>query len=292
MKLKKFISLISVCTLLFHSTAFGADYSTLSEKTAALSASLENGSDSKQIAGEAVILMVENDILNSLTDKGAAVQSFSLKEAADIALKTGDKKSVEDFISKLKQAEVVLSGAVAPTVFSDVSSGNWYYDAVIYSVSNGIFKGMSDTQFAPNMEITRGMFLTLMERMYKKTNVKYKQGYKDIPEDAYYAEAVNWAKANGVLDFITEENFYPDKPITREELVTVLRGCIKLSGKSVDGLTQMKTFTDSSSISDWAKSSVEWAMAEKMVSGFEDGSFRPHSTATRAQVAQIFYNQR
>lgn len=292
MKLKNFISLISVCTFLFHSTAFGTDYTALSEKTAALSASLENGIDSKQIAGEAAILIVENDILNSLTDKGAAVQSFSLKEAADIALKTGDKKSVEDFISKLKQAEAVLSGAVAPTVFSDVSSGNWYYDAVMYSVSNGIFKGMSDTQFAPNMEITRGMFLTLMGRIYKKTNVKYKQGYKDIPEGAYYAEAVNWAKANGVLDFIIEENFYPDKPITREELVTVLRGCVKLSGKNVDGLTQMKSFADSSSISDWAKSSVEWAMAEKIVSGFEDGSFRPHSTATRAQVAQIFYNQK
>ena len=122
--------------------------------------------------------------------------------------------------------------------------------------------------------------------------MKYSPKYPDVSDDAYCAEAVNWAKANGVLDFITEENFYPDKPITREELVTVLRGCMKLAGKDVEYMSQMKSFTDAKSISDWAKSSVEWAMAKKIVSGFEDGSFRPQVTATRAQVAQIFYNQK
>jgi len=195
-------------------------------------------------------------------------------------------------LKQLQQASDVISGEAAPVSFSDVSEKSWYYNAVIYSVSNGIFKGMSETQFAPNMEITRGMFLTLMGRMYKKNTVKYSKKYLDVPDNAYYADAVNWAKANGVLDFIEGEKFYPDRPITREELVTVLRGCKRLSGENVEYLTLMKSFTDSSKISDWAKSSVEWAMAKNVVSGFEDGSFRPQATATRAQVAQIFYNQK
>ena len=65
-----------------------------------------------------------------------------------------------------------------------------------------------------------------------------------------------------------------------------------VAGENLDYMVQMKSFTDARSISEWAKDSVSWAMAKKVVSGFEDGSFRPQATATRAQVAQIFYNQR
>ena len=278
--------------LLFQTIAPAADYTALREKADALSVSLSSGEDAKKIIGESAILIVDYDILNTLTKMGAVMQAASLKTAADTALKTADKASAENLIANLNQAEAVLSGAAAPTVFTDVNSGNWYYDAVIYAVSNGIFKGMSDTLFAPDTEITRGMFLTLMGRMYKKDTVKYSRGYGDIPDDAYYAEAVNWAKAKGILDFITEDNFYPDKPITREELVTVLRGCMAESGLDVDYMAQMKSFADTKSVSEWAKDSVSWAMAKKAVSGFEDGSFRPQATATRAQVAQIFYNQR
>ena len=292
MKLKRILSLVCICTLLFANVTFAADYAALQGKTAELSRSLAAGENVKKIVGNAVILIAENDVLNALASKGAVSQVFELKQASDNALNTADKKTAENLLAKLNQAVDVLCGVASPVLFTDVNSGDWYFNAVTYSVMNGIFKGMSDTQFAPNMEITRGMFLTLMGRLYKKDAVKYSSRYPDVADDAYYAEAVNWAKAKGVLDFITEEKFYPDKPITREELVTVLRGCVKLSGENVDSLSVMKSFTDSSKISDWAKSSVEWAMTKKIVSGFEDGSFRPQTTATRAQVAQIFYNQK
>lgn len=292
MKLKRILSLICVCALLFGNVVFADNYTSLQEKIAQLSHSLANGSDAKNVSVEAIFLISEYEMLKLLSDKGAALQAVSLKEAADTALKNSDTASASALLKQLQQASDVISGEAAPVSFSDVSEKSWYYNAVLYSVSNGIFKGMSETQFAPNMEITRGMFLTLMGRMYKKNTVKYSKKYIDIPDNAYYADAVNWAKANGVLDFIEGEKFYPDRPITREELVTVLRGCKRLSGENVEYLTLMKSFTDSSKISDWAKSSVEWAMAKNVVSGFEDGSFRPQATATRAQVAQIFYNQK
>ena len=292
MKLKRILSLVCIGTLLLTNISFAANNATLGEKTAQLSASLSAGGNATHIIGEVTMLIAENDVFNILTQKGAVIQTASLKKAADDALKSPDTGSASALLTQLRLASDVISGAVAPASFADVSAGSWYYDAVIYSVSNGIFKGMSETQFAPDMEITRGMFLTLMGRMYKSDSVKYAKGYSDVEDGAYYADAVNWAKKKGILSFIEGDMFYPNKPITREELVTVLRGSMAAYGKDTDYMVQMKSFTDAKSISSWAKDSVSWAMAKKVVTGFEDGSFRPQATATRAQVAQIFYNQR
>ncbi len=292
MKFKRILSLICICVFLCPNVIFSADLAALNERTQQLSASLSAGENAKQIIGEAAMLIAEYDVLNSLSQKGAAVQSVSLKEAVDAALKSPDTDLASALLTHLQQAADVISGKVAPVIFTDVSAGSWYYDAVTYSVANGIFKGMSETQFAPDMEITRGMFLTLMGRMYKQGDTTYGQGYKDVPDGAYYADAVNWAKVKGILSFIEGDMFYPDKPITREELVTVLRGCMAEGGINVEYMAQMKSFTDAKSVSEWARDSVSWASVKKIVSGFEDGSFRPQATATRAQVAQIFYNQR
>lgn len=273
--------------------AFAEDYNKINQRVETLSSlTSSNEENLAEIIGEAVLIITDNNILTALTNAGGAVQAAALKESADNAMKKKDTESAKQLLSQLKVALAVLRGESAPVVFYDVNSGAWYYDAVIYSVSNGIFKGMSETQFAPDMEITRGMFLTLMERLYKNTAVVYEKSYEDVPKDAYYANAVKWAKAEGILSFIEGDYFYPDKPITREELVTVLRGSMAAAGQDVDYMIQMKSFSDSSSISGWAKDNVAWAASKKVVTGFEDGSFRPHSTATRAQVAQIFYNQR
>lgn len=290
--MKKIVAFICALLFLCSNAALATDYTILKQRTMDLEALLGEGKSAENIVGEAVLIIVENDVLSELSKMGAANQAASLKNAADTALKTKESEATTELLLQLNNSLGVLSGEIEPVVFKDVNSKDWYYNAVVYSVSSGFFKGMSETQFAPDMEITRGMFVTLMERMYKKNSIVYEKSYADVPDDAYYANAVKWAKAEGILTFIEGDYFYPDKPITREELVTVLRGSMAAAGQDVDYMIQMKSFSDSSSIAEWAKDHVAWAAAKKVVTGFEDGSFRPHSTATRAQVAQIFYNQR
>ncbi|MBQ8588250.1 MAG: S-layer homology domain-containing protein, partial [Clostridia bacterium] len=239
MKTRRILSFICILAMLCTGTAFAADYDSLIQETAKLTLNLTAGAEPEQIIGEAAMLIAQYDVASELINMGAAIQTASLKEAADSALEAASTGSPTVFelastlVTQLSRAAAVLSGAAAPDTFWDVDREGWYYDAVMYTVSTGIFKGTGANEFAPDAEITRGMFLTIMGRMYKKDSIVYSQGYTDVDGDAWYADAVNWAKAKGILSFITGDNFYPDKPITREELVTVLRASMAAAGEDV-----------------------------------------------------------
>lgn len=296
MKARRIFAAALAGTILCVNTAFSVDFDALTVKTASLAASAVVAENPKMIAGEAALVMAENDILNSLIKEGEQERADLLKQYADDALnfaayddKVKAREKTTLFCNSLEQAVLILSGGELPVLFDDVASGAWYYSAVRYSTGKGIFKGMDETHFAPDMEITRGMFLTLMGRLYKSEETVYPQGYSDISADAYYADAVNWAKAKGILSFLTGNEFCPDKAITREELVAVFRGCIAQSGGDTRYSNEAH-FTDGKNISIWAQPAISWAAERGIISGFEDGSFRPKATATRAQVAQIFYN--
>lgn len=278
--------------------AFAAEYASALDEASALSAAVHENADFKKLTGKAITLILENDILGALAENGESGRARSLKEKADIALAVVSAEETEAAVDAVKalcreteEALQLLSGGQIAVSFYDVSMDAWYYPAVQYTVQEGIFKGIDENHFAPDMPITRGMFLALMGRKYMETGAKYPKGFSDVENDAYYADAVNWAKTYGILSFVAGDIFEPDKPITREELVTVLRGSMEYAGYST-GVTETARFTDSKSISPFAFDSVNWAAEKKIVSGFEDGAFRPFGSATRAQVAQIFLNLR
>lgn len=170
--------------------------------------------------------------------------------------------------------------------FTDVKSGDWFYDSVKYAYENDLMKGISDTEFAPSSDITRAMFVTVVYRMEKEPQTE-SCAFTDVERGSYYEKAVAWANANGIVSGISQECFAPNEPITREQMAAIIYRYAAFKGYDVTagGST---AYTDNGDISDYARDAVIWAAEKSVMTGNTDGSFAPKANTTRAQAAAVF----
>ena len=169
--------------------------------------------------------------------------------------------------------------------FTDVKSGSWYYDDVAYVYNKGIMNGMSATTFAPEGTTTRAQFATVLYRLAGTPDVTGKTTpFTDLTA-SWYQDAVTWAYNVGIVNGTSKTTFDPDSPVTREQMVAMLwRG---VGSPEVSG--SLSQFSDSSAISDYAKSGVLWSVQNSIINGMGDGTFAPQAKATRAQLAAILH---
>ena len=183
------------------------------------------------------------------------------------------------------------SGAQDETVFSDVSSSAWYAEAVNYVYENGLMTGISSTQFAPNNTLTRAMVVQTLYAMANKPAVSGSENFTDVSSGDWFADAVTWASANGIVSGYNATQFAPNDPLTREQLALILYGYAQMRGyNTTQSGTSIQKFTDYGSISAWALEAMDWAVNAGLLSGKGNGVLDPTGTATRAEVAQILMN--
>ena len=166
--------------------------------------------------------------------------------------------------------------------FLDVAEGAWYYDAVTYCYENGIMDGTSSVSFAPGMLLNRAMAAQVLYNLADGT-ASTAAGFPDVAASAWYADAVNWAAANGYVTGYDNGSFGPEDSLTREQLAVILyryAGSPEPTG-SLDG------FTDAASASDYAVDALRWAVGEGLLTGKDGGRLDPAGTASRAELAQI-----
>ncbi len=176
------------------------------------------------------------------------------------------------------------------TDFTDVAAGSWYADAVNYVVSNGLFNGTSDSEFSPDTGMTRAMLVTVLYRAEDEPAAEA-AGFTDVTAGSWYADAVNWAAANDIVNGVSDTSFAPDQQITREQLVTMLYRYADWKNYDVSSSdSAAQQFTDWSSVHSYAQDAVNWAYGIGIISGMGDGSLAPQNNATRAQVASIIMN--
>ena len=176
-------------------------------------------------------------------------------------------------------------------VFYDVAQGAWYYDAVQYVTQRGLMTGVSDRQFAPNAILSRAQAVQILYALAGGPTVSASNDFVDVNRGDWYADAVSWATANGVVSGMGKEMFGPNAPLTREQLALILYHYAQVAGYAPhQGGMAIQEFSDSASISGWALEAVQWAVNAGLISGTGGGMLDPDGTATRAQVAQIFMN--
>ncbi|MBQ7820970.1 MAG: S-layer homology domain-containing protein [Clostridia bacterium] len=158
---------------------------------------------------------------------------------------------------------------------------HWGCDAIDYAVSRGLFNGVTETTFAPNGTMTRGMLVTVLSRLGKDTANTTAYPYKDVASNAWFAPGVSFAYANKIVD--SGDMFRPDDNITREELADMLYRYAKNTGKNVE-LAEL-TFTDAASIAN--KDAVAYCVNAGIIKGYDDNTFKPSNSATRAEVATM-----
>ena len=111
--------------------------------------------------------------------------------------------------------------------FTDIPAGSYYYDAVLWTVENGITKGTSDTTFSPNMTCTRAQIVAFLWRSEKSPAAGTANPFADVKSAAYYADAILWAVKENITRGTTNTTFSPDADCTRSQIVTFLWRCKK-----------------------------------------------------------------
>lgn len=175
------------------------------------------------------------------------------------------------------------------TTFADVPASAWYYNAVEYVYENGLMSGVSGGRFAPDDTLTRAMLVQTLYAMEGRPAAA-SAGFADVASGDWYASAVNWAAANGVVSGVSETGFGPNNVLTREQLALILYRFAQYKGYDVTGTSDLAAYADGSSVSGWAAEAMGWAVDAGLISGVGGNQIAPTGTASRAQVAQILMN--
>ena len=172
---------------------------------------------------------------------------------------------------------VTASAGAAPAAFSDVQSGSWYYEEIGEMVAAGYIAGYEDGTFQPDREVSIAEFVTIVARcLGVETGEEYghwagRQMGRAYDEGWLGEEDAAWTEFNS--------------PVTRELASKILATALDLE----PGTAEDMDFTDSADIGGNYVPHVEAMCAAGLLSGFEDGSFRPQAILTRAQAATLIY---
>ena len=169
-------------------------------------------------------------------------------------------------------------------LFIDIAPDAWHKDAIQYAYDNGLMTGVSATEFAPEQTTTRAMIVSILARLENVTTAQA-AGFADVDDNEWYATAVNWAAANGVVNGYEDNTFKPNTAITREQLAAILMNYAAYKGEDVSNRADLTSYTDQPST--WAEEAMSWAVAEGLISGVTADTLQPQGAATRAQVAAI-----
>ena len=173
--------------------------------------------------------------------------------------------------------------------FTDLDMAAWYHDGIHYCVEHGLMVGIGAGQFAPNGATTRAQLVTILWQLEGKPAGDGWAAFADVPEDAWYAEAVRWAVGEGIAVGYGDGTFGPGDPVLREQLAVMLYRYARHEGcdMSIGEDTNILSYADFADLSEYAIPAMQWACGAGIINGIGGGALAPHGTATRAQAAAM-----
>ena len=175
-----------------------------------------------------------------------------------------------------------------PGFFTDVAEGAWYYDYIVTAYENGLMTGVSETEFAPDVAVTRAMLVAMVYQLEGSPEVEgaASELFTDVADDAWYADALVWCSANGLLEGFEGETFDADTVITREDVAVMLYAYELYNG--AEEVTDAElTWADASDVSEDAVAAVAYCTESGLMNGVTETEFAPDGSATRAQCATV-----
>ena len=229
--------------------------------------------------------------ITATPDLGYALESLTVLDSRgnEIALTDkGDGKYT--FTMPASRVTVEASFAPAPLPFEDVVPGAWYEEAVRYAYFHNIMEGMSETEFSPATALTRAMAVQILYNLEGQPDLSSENlgyPYEDVDAQAWYGDAVYWARITGVATGYGDGTFQPGDSITRQEFAQMLYNYAKYKGYDLCVEGDLAQFPDSESVADWAETAMSWANGNELINGHDDGTIDAAGIGTRAQAASI-----
>lgn len=176
------------------------------------------------------------------------------------------------------------------TSFNDVNTTNWFYPYVDFAAKYGLYYGISEGVFAPNMEMTRAMVVTVLHRMEGSPEPQNIDYFDDINVYQWYGASVCWAAENNIVLGHGNGLFAPEDKVTREQFALILQRYAEWKQFEIKSNYNLSAFADKSKVSPWAESAVKWAVGNKIINGKPSGYqtiIDPQGYTTRAEVAKM-----
>lgn len=225
-------------------------------------------------------------------DKGYKLDKLTVTDGSGKTVSTVKKSdTVYTFTMPASAVKVGVSYVKATetpseTKFNDVSANDWFASAVDYVTGKGMMNGTADNTFSPKANTTRGMVVTVLYRLENQPSTSV-ASFTDVASGAYYANAVAWANANGIVSGYGSGKFGPNDKVTREQLAAILYRYAQYKKYDVSGANSLDGYTDAQSVSSYAVPALQWANAAGVVTGKSGSKLDPKGNATRAEVAAM-----
>ncbi|WFR61478.1 S-layer homology domain-containing protein [Paenibacillus amylolyticus] len=161
-------------------------------------------------------------------------------------------------------------------------------DQITWLAEQNIIQGVSETHFEPRRPITRAEFTALIVRlMGVDTTVNEQHGFQDVNDEDWFAPEIKAAVHHEMVQGMGNGKFAPHALVTREQASKIIANVVRKIRP--EPLTSPKSFTDQTDVSDWAKEEVQELAGLYMITGYEDGSFRPMQHLSRSEAAALIF---
>ena len=175
-----------------------------------------------------------------------------------------------------------------PLEFTDVKSGDYFANAVMWAIINDVTRGTSKTEFSPGAGCTRGQVVTFLWRAAGKPDpVSEANQFSDVKEEDYYYKAVLWAAENDITKGTSDTSFSPSEVCTRGQIVTFLW---RTAGMPES--TEIENPFEDVKDTDYYYKSVLWAVEKGITKGTDENAFSPSETCTRGQVVTFLFRNK
>lgn len=249
-------------------------------------------SEGGKVEGPAQVTAGENATFTITPDKGYVLKDVLVDGTSVGCVTSYTFENVQS--SHYIQAVFEVEEHKCPAAdYVDLDPAMWYHEGVDFVLSDGLMLGVSENEFDPEGEMTRGQLVTVLYRMAGSPEAAGKIPFTDVSDKAYYAKAVSWAYANGIALGTSATAFEPETAVTREQLVTFFARYAAFTGLDIKAEGDLSGFVDSASVSEYARENLAWAVQAGLINGMEGNTIQPNATATRAQTAVILmrYNE-
>ena len=218
---------------------------------------------------------------------GDDVAAADLKEAGKYQATVKLNNLATNFNGASADSEVDFN-IIARVSFTDVPANAWYAEYVADAATLEYMDGVSEGIFAPEQPMTRAEFARVVANMAgvePVTTVEYPTRFTDVPANAWFAQAVEWASRYGIVNGTSETTFDPYGTITREQIATML---YRYAGNNAQAnLSVLDQFSDAGQISEYAKNAMAWAVEEGYMNGKGENNLDPQGTALRCEIAKL-----
>ena len=181
-----------------------------------------------------------------------------------------------------------LPGEGSTLPFNDVDENHWAYQDIADIYQSGLMTGTASDTFSPELSINRAMIVSILYRL-EDESVTASSGFSDVADDAWYAEAVAWAKENNIVSGYSDTLFGPEDVLTREQFAAILYRYAAYKGydTTISDDASLTAYSDANSISNDFENVVLWANDKGYIGGMTTTTLAPQGSTTRAQAAAI-----